>query len=147
MFFASFSDSFKYFHTADTFAALVRKSIWLRHVVVRYNLFVFSLIRNFGCRTFGASLLVTRRSWITSALSTLNTTTQVKPLSKAPNPQLFPGCRSNMAAHCVCSRCVHYCVCAHLDGLNAELKFRVWVATRHFTFTLKNYQKVVIFYS
>ncbi len=39
MFFASFSDSFKYFHTADTFAALVRKSIWLRHVVVRYNLF------------------------------------------------------------------------------------------------------------
>ncbi len=39
MIFASFSDSFKYFHTADVFAALVHESIWLRHVIVRYNLF------------------------------------------------------------------------------------------------------------
>ncbi len=39
MFFASFSDSFKYFHTVDTFAELVRESIWLRHVIVQYNLF------------------------------------------------------------------------------------------------------------
>ncbi len=39
MFFASFSDNFKYFHTADTFAALVHESIWLRHVIVRYKLF------------------------------------------------------------------------------------------------------------
>ncbi len=39
MIFASLSDSFKYFHTADVFAALVRASIWLRHVIVRYNLF------------------------------------------------------------------------------------------------------------
>ncbi len=71
MIFASFSDSFKYFHTADTFAALVRESIWLRHVIVRYNLFglfaysaehrksIFCYFRpnNFGCRTFGASLV------------------------------------------------------------------------------------------
>ncbi len=39
MIFASLSDSFKYFHTADVFAALVRASIWSRHVIVRYNLF------------------------------------------------------------------------------------------------------------
>ncbi len=29
--------------------------------------------------------------WITITLSTLNTTTEVRPLSKAPNPQLLPG--------------------------------------------------------
>ncbi len=28
--------------------------------------------------------------WITSVLSTFNTTTEVRPLSKAPNPQLLP---------------------------------------------------------
>ncbi len=39
MIFASFSGSFKYFHTADTFAALVRASIWSCHVIVRYILF------------------------------------------------------------------------------------------------------------
>ncbi len=86
MFFASFSDSFKYFHTADVFAALVRASIWLRHVIVRYNLFClfaysaehrnsfFCYFRpnNFGCRTFGASLVRARApmvwgpSWICS---------------------------------------------------------------------------------
>ncbi len=32
--------------------------------------------------------------WITSALSTFNTTTEVRPLSKAPNSQLLPGRRS-----------------------------------------------------
>ncbi len=77
--------------------------------------------------------------------STFNTTTEVRPLSKAPNPQLFPGCHSNMAAHCsgcvftVCV-CVCVCVCVHLDGLNAEHKFRVWITilghtSLHFTFT------------
>ncbi len=38
-----------------------------------------------------------------------NTTTEVRPLSKAPNPRLLPGCRS-IAAHCsryVCSRCFY----------------------------------------
>ncbi len=39
MIFASLSDSFKYFHTADVFAALVRASIWSCHVIVRYSLF------------------------------------------------------------------------------------------------------------
>ncbi len=37
--FASFSDSLKYFHTADVFAALVHASIWSCHIIVRYNLF------------------------------------------------------------------------------------------------------------
>uniref|UniRef100_A0A8C1PLL0 Hemoglobin embryonic subunit alpha-like n=1 Tax=Cyprinus carpio TaxID=7962 RepID=A0A8C1PLL0_CYPCA len=72
-----------------------------------------------------------------SALSTLNTTTEV-PLSKAPNPQLLPGRRSiKMAAHC--SGCVFtVCVCT-LDGLKTEHEFRVWVPilgcmSRHFHF-------------
>ncbi len=73
MIFVSFSDSFKYFHTADIFAALVRASIWSRHVIVLYSLFglfaysaehrkrFFCYFRpnNFGCRTFGASLVLT----------------------------------------------------------------------------------------
>ncbi len=35
----SLSDSFKCFHTADVFAALVLASIWSRNVIVRYKLF------------------------------------------------------------------------------------------------------------
>ncbi len=70
---------------------------------------------------------------MSSALSTLNTTTEVRPLSKAPNPQLLPGRRS---IGCPLLRvCVHFsllCVCVHLDGLNAEHK-----ATRHILFTVK----------
>ncbi len=37
--------------------------------------------------------------WITSTLSTFNTTTEVRPLSKAPNPQLLPG-RCSIGCHC-----------------------------------------------
>ncbi len=48
----------------------------------------------------------------------------MRPLSKAPIPQLLPE-RRNMAAHC--SGCVFTAVSVHLDGLNAEDKFRVWV--------------------
>ncbi len=72
---------------------------------------------------------------MSSALSTLNTTTEVRPLSKASNPQLLPGCRSIgcpllWCVFMVCV-CVHVCslltaVCVHLDGLNAEHKFQVW---------------------
>ncbi len=36
---ASFSDSFKCFHIANMFAALVQASIWSRHVIVWSNLF------------------------------------------------------------------------------------------------------------
>ncbi len=59
-----------------------------------------------------------------STLSTFNTTTEV-PLSKAPNPQLLPGRWSNGCP--LLQVCVHYCVCVHLDGLNAEDQFRIWV--------------------
>ncbi len=61
-----------------------------------------------------------------SALSTLNTTTEV-PLSKAPNPQLLPGRRS-INGYPLLQVCVFTAVCVcTLDGLNAEHKFRVWV--------------------
>ncbi len=74
--------------------------------------------------------------WMFSALSTFNTMTEVRPLSKAPNPQLLPGRRSingcPLLRVCVHGACVSVCslltaVCGHLDGLNAEHKFWVWV--------------------
>ncbi len=46
-----------------------------------------------------------------SVLSTFDTATEVRPLSKAPNLQLLPGC-------------VFTIVSVHLDGLHAENKFR-----------------------
>ncbi len=46
-------------------------------------------------------------------------TTEVRPLSKAPNPQLLPGRRS--------LGCPLLRVCVHLDGLNAELIFHCWL--------------------
>ncbi len=47
-------DSFKYFHTADTFAALVHATIWSCHIIVRYNLF--------GHLTYSATILVAEHS-------------------------------------------------------------------------------------
>ncbi len=80
---------------------------------------------------------------MSSALSTLNSTTEVRPLRKAPKPQLLPGlCIGCLLLRvCVRSRCVWVCVCVclcvclffrfsllcvHLDWLNAEHKFQVW---------------------
>ncbi len=40
--------------------------------------------------------------------------TEVRPLSKAPNPQLLPGCPLLQ-------------VCVHLDRLNAENPFHCWL--------------------
>ncbi len=72
--------------------------------------------------------------WMSSTFSTLNTTTEVRPLSKALNPQLLPRHRRIKwlttppgVCVCVCLYTTHCCVCVHLDGLNAEHKFRVWV--------------------
>ncbi len=55
-------------------------------------------------------------------------------LIKASDPQLLPRrYTAKMGAHCsrcvfaVCvSVCVFTTVCVHLDGINAEHKFRVW---------------------
>ncbi len=48
--------------------------------------------------------------WTTGVLSTFDTTTEVRPLNKAPNLQLLPGSHSN---GCPLLRvCVHYCECA-----------------------------------
>ncbi len=77
--------------------------------------------------------------WMNSALSTLNTTTEV-PLSKAPNPQLLPGRHSPLLRVCVHGVCVCslLCVCTWI-GINAEHKFRVCITilghtSRHFHF-------------
>ncbi len=78
-----------------------------------------------------------------STLSSFNTMTEV-PLSKAPNPQLLPGRWSNGCpllrwVQCVCSLLLT-AVCVHLDGLNAEHQFRVWVTildnTSHYFFII-----------
>ncbi len=74
----------------------------------------------------------------------------MRPLNKTPNPQLLPGHRSNMAAHCsgcvftVCV-CVCVCVCAcvcsllcvctwmgQMQSTNSEYG-SPYLATRHFT--------------
>ncbi len=47
-------------------------------------------------------------------------TTEMRPLGKAPNPQLLPGCRN--------VGCPLLQVCLHLDGLNVENTF-----TPHYT--------------
>ncbi len=47
-------------------------------------------------------------------------TTEVRPLSKAPNPQLLPG-RCSVGV-CVCGVCG-----VLLDGLNAENTFHCWL--------------------
>ncbi len=47
-------DSFKYFHTADTFAALVRATFWSCHIIVWYNLF--------GLLAYLATILVAEHS-------------------------------------------------------------------------------------
>ncbi len=65
-----------------------------------------------------------------SALSSFNTMTEV-PLSKAPNPQLLPGCRSingcPLLRVCVHGVCLFTAVCVHFGWVNAEHEFRVWV--------------------
>ncbi len=63
-----------------------------------------------------------------SALSTLNTTTEV-PLSKAPNPQLLPRRRSINGcpcSGCVFTVCVFTAVCVHFGWVNCR--------ARHFHF-------------
>ncbi len=97
--------------------------------------------------------LVTRGCGFESRLRQELSTTEVRPLSKPPNPQLLPGRRSVgcpllqvcvcvcvcvcpllRVCVCVCVHCskrvcvcVHYCVCVHLDGLNAENTFHCWL--------------------
>ncbi len=63
--FCVFLSSFKYFHTADTFAALVRAYIWSCHVIVRYILFgLFAYLAKHRksffvvVASFGASLIL-----------------------------------------------------------------------------------------
>ncbi len=60
---------------------------------------------------------VTRGCGFESQLRQVSSTTEVRPLSKAPNPQLLPGGRS------VGCLLLQVCVCVHLDGLNAENTF------------------------
>ncbi len=61
-----------------------------------------------------------------STLSTFNTTTELRPLSKAPNSQLLPGCRSingrpllRVCVHSVCV-CVFTAVCVHLGWVKCR---------------------------
>ncbi len=49
------------------------------------------------------------------------------PWARHRTPNCSPASQQNLAAHC--SRCVFTNVCVHLDGLNVEHKFPVWVTT------------------
>ncbi len=62
---------------------------------------------------------VTRGCGFESRLRQEMSTTEVRPLSKAPNLQLLPG-RCSVG-------CLLLQVCVHLDGLNAENKFHCWL--------------------
>ncbi len=75
--------------------------------MIEIHSFLLKSPQNLNSLNYQAILIL---EGITSALSTFNITTELRSLSKAPNPQLFPGRRSNMAAHC--SGCVFtVCVC------------------------------------
>ncbi len=72
--------------------------------------------------------------------STFNPMTEVETLEQGTKPPTVP--RVPQQYGCPLLRvCVHsVCVCVHMDGLNAEHKFRVWVTilghtSLHFTFT------------
>ncbi len=64
--------------------------------------------------------------WITSALSPPSIPRLRCPWARHRTPNCSPGAAA-LAAHSGCvftvCVCVHCCVCAHLDGLNAEHKF------------------------
>ncbi len=81
--------------------------MWTQPPYNAKNSLLFIPPKNLNSLNYQAILIL---EWISSALSTLNTTTEVRPLSKAPNPQLLPGHRS---IGCPLLRvCVHCCVCA-----------------------------------
>ncbi len=83
-----------------------------------------------------------------SALSTLNTTTEV-PLSKAPNPQLLPGRRSingcPLLRVCVHSVCVFTAVCVHFGWVECrpQIPSMGHLAVCHVTFTF-TYEFVIV---
>ncbi len=86
----------------------------------------FNPPQNLNSLNYQAILIL---EWITSALFHLQYHDWGEtPWARHRTPQLpNPGHLNNMAAHC--PRCVFTTVCVHLDGLNAEHKFQVWVTT------------------
>ncbi len=68
--------------------------------------------------SLGPAGIVGGGGWMSSALSTLNTTTEV-PLSKTPNPQLLPG---RHCSGCVFTVCV--CVCAHFGWVKCRAQIQ-----------------------
>ncbi len=76
-------------------------------------------------RVSGPAGIVGGGVYVQRSLSTLNT--EMRCLSKAPNPQLLPRRLSWLPSDYLCFFSSHCCVCAHLNGLNEEHKFRLWV--------------------
>ncbi len=68
---------------------------------------------------------VTRGCGFESRLRQELSMTEVRPLSKAPNPQLLSG-RRNVG-------CLLLQVCVHLDGLNVENTFHCWLYSVYVT--------------
>ncbi len=72
---------------------------------------LYRLSRGLMDRVLDLKPAVTQGCWFESRLWQEVSMTEVRPLSKAPNPQLLPG-RRNVG-----------CPLLHLDGLNAENTF------------------------
>lgn len=80
----------------------------------------------------GPAGIVVVESECTVLSSILNTMTEVRPLSKALNPQLLPGCCSTWLPTAPC-------VCLHLDELNEYGS--PYLATRYFNHFMHAYVK------
>ncbi len=61
-------------------------------------------------------------------LSTFNTTTEMRPFEQDNKPPTAPRAPQHKRLPTSPGVCSLLCVCVHLDGLNAEHKFRIWVS-------------------
>ncbi len=111
--------AFTFMHLADAFIQSNLQCIQIIH-------FLLVCVCSLGIEATTFVLLTQCSTTEPALYSTFITTTEVRPLSKAPNPQLFLGCHSKMAAHgsgCVFAVCVCFCsllyVCTWMGSMQS----------------------------
>ncbi len=92
---------------------------WDKQAIVHSISISIFIPRGSRCSNRKSVELATRGCGFESRLRQDLSTTALRSLSKAPNPQMLPGCRS--------VGCPLLQVCVHLDGLNAENTFHCWL--------------------